>query len=267
MTTAEVERYLSVLGVPRRTPSLEALAELTAAHVTRVPFENVSKLLRFRRSGFRGIPDLATFLGDIERFHLGGTCYTNNVHFGRLLAALGYDVALCGADMSKPDVHVVNVVRLDGHEYLVDGGFAAPFLEPLPLGLDRDQEIALGGERYVLKPRGADGRSRLDHHRDGRPPHGYTLNPRPRRVEEFAGVIDESFEPEATFMNALTIVRFLPGRSLALRNLKLVEAEGDRTRTVRFADAAPLPVLIEERFGIPRALTAEVLAGLTLVDY
>ncbi len=267
LTAAQCARHLDVLRVGRRPPGLEALTELTAAHLTRVPFENVSKLLRFRRSGFRGIPELEPYLDDIERFRLGGTCYANNLHLNRLLGALGYDVRLCGADMSRPDVHVANVVRLEGREYLVDAGYAAPFLEPMPLDLDRDQEIALGGERYVLKPRGADGRWRLDHHRDGRPLHGYTLNPKPRRVEEFAGVIEESFAPEATFMNALTIVRFFPGRSLALRNLKLVEAEGDRTRIVHFPDAAPLPVLIEERFGIPRALVAEALAGLKLVDY
>jgi arylamine N-acetyltransferase len=41
---AAVERYLAALGVPRREPSPPALAELVFAHVTRVPFENVSKL-------------------------------------------------------------------------------------------------------------------------------------------------------------------------------------------------------------------------------
>lgn len=44
-------RYLRALGVPRRPPGREALAEIVAAHVTRVPFENVSKLLRFRDLG------------------------------------------------------------------------------------------------------------------------------------------------------------------------------------------------------------------------
>jgi arylamine N-acetyltransferase len=105
-----------VLDVPRRAPSLAALTELTAAHLTRVPFENVSKLLRFRQSGFCGIPTLAEFLDRIERHRLGGTCYSNNSHLNRLLEALGYQAFLCGADMKRPNVHVVNRVRLEGRD-------------------------------------------------------------------------------------------------------------------------------------------------------
>jgi len=39
-----VDHYLTILGVVRREPSLEALRELLAAHLTRIPFENISKL-------------------------------------------------------------------------------------------------------------------------------------------------------------------------------------------------------------------------------
>ena len=85
MSDALASRYLRLLGVPRREPTLAALRELVAAQLQRVPFENVSKLYRFRRSGFRGIPDLERHLDDIERLHCGGTCYANNYHLHRLL--------------------------------------------------------------------------------------------------------------------------------------------------------------------------------------
>src|SRR5512143_789806 len=90
--------YLRLLGLRPRVPSLEALTELTGAHLVRVPFENVSKLY----------------------------------YLYRLLENLGYRVRLCGADMSRPDVHLVIVVTVEGHEYVVDGGYGAPFLAPLP---------------------------------------------------------------------------------------------------------------------------------------
>ena len=66
-----------------------------------------------------------------------------------------YEARLCGADMSRPDVHAVIMVCLEGREHLVDAGYGAPFFSPLPLDLGRDQVVAWGHESYVLKPREA----------------------------------------------------------------------------------------------------------------
>ncbi len=266
ISDVDCERYLRLLGVARRASSLEALAELNMAHLTRVPFENISKLYHNRRSGLRGIPDLPTFLDGIEQYHLGGTCYANNWHFHCLLRALGYEVALCGADMSYPDVRIANIVRLEGREFLVDVGYAAPFLAPLPRDLDENYEILLGNDRYVLRPQDPEGRSHLELHRRGKQAHGYVLKPAPRRIEEFAPVIADSFSPSATFMNALLIVRFAPGRSLRLNNLTLIECDGAEIDLQRIPDPALLPDLIERRFGIPGALALEVLSGLSLTQ-
>ncbi len=259
------DRYLALLGITSRPPSLEALRELTLAHLTRVPFENVSKLYARREPELCGLPGLERFLDGIERHHLGGTCYANNFHLHELLAHLGYRVALCGADMAAPDVHIVNLVSLDGSQYLVDGGYGAPFLEPMSLDLTQDQEVAWGRDRYVLKPRDAHGRSWMGHYRDGSLRHGYLVNPAPRRIGEFAGVIADSFREDATFMNALLVARFSKTRSLTLRNLSLTEADaaGWRSREVGRQD---LPLVIEREFGIPRAIASQALEGVDLTQ-
>ena len=258
-------RYLDLLGVPPRPPGLEALTELAAAHLTRIPFENVSKLQSGRRQAPpRRPPDLVRYLDGIKRHHLGGTCYANAFNLHRLLARLGYDVSLCGADMSAPDVHMVNLVTVEGRPYLVDVGYGAPFFEPLPLDLAEDQQIAWGRERYVLRPRDAAGRSRLELHRDGELRHGYTLNPAPRQIEEFAQVIADSFSDGATFMHALLIARFWPTRSVTLRNLTLIEAEGARFRAQQLPDRDDLPGVIESHFRIPRDVTRAALDGVEL---
>jgi N-hydroxyarylamine O-acetyltransferase len=257
---ASFPRYLRVLGVPPRRPGLDALCELTAAHLTRIPFENVSKLYH-RHAASRGIPNLETFLDGIERFHFGGTCYTNNYHLYRLLAHLGYDARLCGADMAAPNVHMVNVVVISGRRYLVDVGYAAPFLSPLPLDLAEDHEIAWGGARYVLKPAEDDGRSRLETYRDGALVHGYVVNPAPRRIGEFAGVVAESFSDRAVFMHALLVARFFPRRSVTLRNLTLTEAGPASAPRVRVLGREELPGVIEREFGIPRDVASRALEG------
>jgi N-hydroxyarylamine O-acetyltransferase len=254
------DRHLRLLGVVPRDPGPDALGELVSAHLRRVPFENVSKLYRFRRSGLAGVPELEEYLDGIERLGLGGTCYANAAHLNGLLRALGYRARLCGADMSRPDVHVVNVVEIGGREVLVDVGYGAPLFTPMPLDLDRDQTAALGRDRFVLRPRDATGRSALELHRDGGLRHGYRVNPAGRELAHFRAAIADSFRPDATFMNALVAIRFpARDRSLVLRNLSLVEASGDREVRRALADRAELARVAEAVFGIPGEITAGAL--------
>lgn len=259
---ALVDRYLRLLDVPRRAPSLEALAELTAAQLTRVPFENVSKLVRLRRLGLAGLPPAELHLEGIEKHHMGGTCFANNTHLHGLLTALGYEARLCGADMRSPDVHVVIIVRVDGREVLVDGGYGAPFLAPVPLDEDREQVLELGPDRWVIEPRDAAGCSRLRVFRGGVARHGYLAKPAPRAIEEFATSIADSFRPEATFRNALMLVRLYPGRSITIHNRDRIDAWGTGSRITR-VERRDLPREVESVFGIPRELVSEALDELS----
>lgn len=259
-----LDRYLGLLGLPARRPSLDALAELTAAHLMRIPFENVSKLYYRHDLSSRGVPGLARFLDGIERYRFGGTCYANNFHFGQLLAHLGYRATLCGADMNAPDVHIVNLVAVDGRRYLVDVGYGAPFLEPLPLDATEDQEIVWGAYRHVLRPAGAGQRPRLDLYREDVLKHRYVLNPAARRIEEFADIIAESFAEHATFMNALLISRFGKDHSTMLRNLTLIRSEGTAWHLSEIAEADQLPGIIEREFGMPRDVVRLALDGVRL---
>lgn len=258
------ERYLAVLGVSERRPSLDALAELLAAHLARIPFENLSKLRGRHGRSEQRLPSLARYLDGIERWGLGGTCYANNVHLHELLVHLGYDAALCGADMSMPDVHAVNVVSLGGCRYLADAGYAAPLVEPLPIDADETPEIAWGPFRYTFHPTGPDGRPMLEMDRgDGRT-HGYRVNLRPRRASDFTGVIADSYRPEATFMNAVLVSKYGAPRWAMLRNLVLIRGSAASAEVTPIASAADLPAVIELEFGIPASLVAEALDGVSL---
>jgi N-hydroxyarylamine O-acetyltransferase len=262
-----IERYLRALGVTRREPSADALADLVAAHVMRVPFENISKLYRKMRLGLTGLPSIEQFLEGIEQYHFGGTCYPNNFHFYTLLANLGYRVKLCGADMTNPDVHMVIMVEVDGHEYLVDGGYAAPFLSPLPRDLTGDYVVALGRDRYVLKPQDAAGCSRLEMYRDGVVKHGYLAKPMARKIEDFRGVIADSFLSSATFLNALLLARFYRDRSVVIHNLTVIESRGAEATVRSLGSREELVAEVERQFGIPRAVVGEAVSELhELVD-
>lgn len=254
-----VRRYLSALGVSQQQLSLEALCELVAAHLTHVPFENISKLHNRKHHGLTGLPSIELYLEGIERYHFGGTCYSNNFHFYSLLAALGYDVKLCAADMRTPDVHAVIMVTFDGREYLVDAGYGAPFLSAMPRDLATDYVITLGRDRYVLKPQDANGYSRLEMYRDGQSKHGYLAKPAPRKIEEFRQVIAGSFRPDATFLNSLLLTRFYPDHAVMIHNLKLIESQGNQSTIRTLGSRDELIARIEEQFGMPRSIVADAV--------
>jgi arylamine N-acetyltransferase len=257
-----VGRYLRVLQFAAAAPSFAALGGLVRAHLTRIPFENVSKLYYRRRCGLATLPDIEMYLDGIERYHFGGTCYSNNYYFHLLLRSLGYEAKLCAADMKTPGVHAVNIITVDGREYLVDTGYAAPLLEPIPRDLTTDYELTLGRDRYVVKPRDADGCSRLDLYRDGALRHGYLARPAPRGIEDFRQVIGGSFRPDATFLNSLLLARFYPGAATVIHNLTLIQSDKKHSTVQLLANYEKLIAAIEKHFGMPREIVAEAVSQL-----
>ena len=253
-------RYLNILGAPKRQPSFDALSELVAAQMIRVPFENISKLYYRKHLGLYDIPDIQTYLDGIEQFHFGGTCYSNNYYFYLLLANLGYAAKLCGADMNNPDAHLTIMVTVDGREYLIDVGYAAPFLSPLPRDLAEDYTIVLGRDRYVLKPQDVNGCSRLELYRDEKLKHGYLAKPTPKQIEDFS--IGDSFRADATFMNAVLLVRFYPDCSLTIHNLTVIESQGTISRSHSLNSRDELGQVVEEHFGIPQSIVMEAVGEL-----
>lgn len=257
-----LRQYLDILGVVQKPPSQSALAELVTAHQTRIPFENISKLYYRKHLGLMNLPSICQYLDGIKQNHFGGTCYSNNYYFYRLLVSLGYDARLCAADMTARAVHALTLVRVTGREYLVDTGYAAPFLLPLPRDCNADSMVELGRDRYVLRPQDEDGCSRLDLYRDGVLKHGYLARPEPMRIENFDHVIRNSFRPDATFLNSLLLVRFYPGRSVAIHNFSLIESHGTESQVRQLQSLEELISAIEEHFAMPCDIVREALSGL-----
>jgi arylamine N-acetyltransferase len=257
-----LERYLGLLGVRRARPTVDALRELVQAHMCRVPFENISKLYYKKYLGLRALPGLKLFLDGIENFNFGGTCYSNNYYLYQLLANLGYQVVLCGADMFNPDVHLVSMIELEKRQFLVDVGYAAPFLAPLPRDLTTKYVVELGKDRFVLSPQDAAGRSRMEMYRDGNLKHGYVAKPAPRQIADFAAVIADSYRDESTFMNAILIARFYPGYSLVIHNLTVAESRGTESVARTVASRGDLVQIISECFGIPPKFTRDAVDGI-----
>jgi len=259
MTSDLRERYLNILGVQKQNPCTSALYELVQAQVIKVPFENISKLYYKKHHNLQGLPDLERYLEGIESFHFGGTCFCNNYFFYQLLASLGYQIKLCGADMLNPDVQLVSVITVEPRDYLIDVGYAAPFLTPMPHDLKTDYIIILGRNQYVLKPQDARGYSQMELYREGSLKQSYIVNPLPRQIQEFDHIIVESYREDSTFMNALLLARFFPDRSLVLHNLSLIESQGTVSRSRNLTSRDEIIQAAFEYFAIPKEFTKEAV--------
>ena len=261
-----IARYLAILQVARADPGLGALRDLVAAHLTRIPFENISKLYYRKHLGLLDLPQIDLYLEGIEKHHFGGTCYSNNYYFHLLLRSLGYEARLCAADMNTPAVHAVNMITIDRREYLADTGYAAPLLEPIPRDLQTDYEIRFGRDRYVLKPQDENGCSRLELYRDGALRHGYLARPAARKIADFSKVIAASFSANATFVNSILLARFYPHRSVVIHNLTLIESDKDKSEVHALANRDELIAAIERHFDMPQDIVSEAVHGLGVLQ-
>lgn len=261
---ALVHRFLKLLGVKAARPSMHFLTGLINAHLSVVPFENISKLYYRDRFSQKGIPSLLQYLDGISGYHFGGTCYANNYYFFRLLEYLGFSVKLCAADIRRPGTHMVVLVTIDKRDYLVDVGYAAPFNLPVPMNLEADYSIRYGRDEYVFKPRDDKGCTRLEMFRNGAYKHGYLVRPESCNLDDFSKVISESFRPDATFFRALLLTRFISGRFCILHNMLYTESTANGSDSMELQSKDELVELVENRFQIPSAITGKLLTELDL---
>ena len=257
------DRYLKILELERKDPSFEYLKDLLTAHIINIPFENISKIHYYIESGLKYIPDFDLYINGIEKHNFGGTCYSNNYYFNQLLDHLGFDVILCGADMNIPDAHLVNVVRFNSEEYLVDTGYASPFFDPIPLNSNEDYIIQFGNERYTLLPKDKKGCLQLNHFRNNEIIHGYRLKIRKRIISEFNEVIESSFRNDSTFFNRISLIKFSVNSSIAIRNFSLIKMTRKSTNVKKIIGEGSLINSINEYFKIPPHIIEEAVRYLT----
>lgn len=260
-TSATFRRYLRLLGVDHAGPCAAALAKLVSAHLCRVPFENVTKLLLISREGNGRVREIEEYLDGIENLDLGGTCHTNNPFFAELLRWLGYEAGLLGADMSIPNVHTVLRVRADGADYHVDCGYGGPFREPVRLNR-MPWETSLGPTRYLFKRREEDGRVQLDVIFDGERIHGYLAHDIPRSFDFFRETILSSFQPGRTFVSRLRIARFFPDHAVELTNGTLIRHDAAQSTMTELNNLAELKEAIAVDLAMPRCPIEEAVRTL-----
>lgn len=244
MNEERVRAYLARLGVEARPPpTLEGLRLLHAAHLARVPFENLSIHL-----GEEVVLEPEALVAKIVDRRRGGFCYELNGAFALLLDALGLDVTLLAARVSDggtlgpPFDHMCLRVDLD-EPWLADVGFGDGFR--LPLRLDaRDEQVDGAGTFRIV----AVGDGQLDLLRDGTPQYRFDLVP--HDLAEYAGTCRyHQTSPESHFTRTSVCSLATQSGRVTLRGNTLIVTTSGRRHERTLSDAELLDAY-RRHFGI-----------------
>jgi arylamine N-acetyltransferase len=133
---AGVRHFLRHYGIsPHRCVNMEVLREILAGFA-HLPYENLSKIIKFNRHGENETARLRLpeeVIEDHLAWHLGGTCFSLTFFLQAILVHHGFVCYIVMGDMrAGRDIHCAMVVILDGIKYLVDPGY----LLRQPMALD-----------------------------------------------------------------------------------------------------------------------------------
>lgn len=241
LSAAQCDAYLDRIGLPARRDA--DLAELQWAHLRHVPFENLSMHLDEPIE-----LDTAALFDKIVIRRRGGFCYELNGLFGRLLAALGHDVAMLSAGvfgprgLGPPFDHLV----LGVGDRLVDVGFGRHSARPLRLARGVDQRDLLGTFRVEATDNGD-----VDVLRDGQPQ--YRVELRPRRMADFVPTCWwHRTAPTSHFrQGSVCSLQTADGGQVSVAGRTLIETRpgGERTETALASDAEVLAAY-RDHFGV-----------------
>jgi len=257
--------YLQYIQVPLREPSHAYLTEICTAHLNRIPFENISTLLRFREYHQQGRleQDAERFVNQLLQFNMGGTCYMINSSLHRLLTELGFRsrYALLGG------THVGLLVQLphEEEEVYVDCGNAAPFFQPVRLMSEPDYVSAYAGIEVRLRPADEPGTYTYHRYVDGKLLTDllWTFDPRKTyQFDDFQPAIQQYFKPNDLFTSSLRcqLWQLDQQRSLSLVNHVLSIRDRDGTVEKRIlSDLGELREVIDQEFKLPKLPVEEAV--------
>lgn len=246
----DVAAYLARIAYSGSTaPTSKTLRELHRAHLFAVPFENLD--IGLGRT--IAIEEDAILRKIVER-RRGGFCYELNGALAALLRALGFQVTLLSARVSResggegPEFDHL-ALRIDVElPWLADVGFGELLIEPLAMERGKIQQDPAGafrlvetGERLQLEKLEADGRWKRE----------YSFSPAPHRLEDFRARCQfHQTSPESSFtQNRICTLATADGR-ITLSEMKLiVTRNGMREERILASEQERIRVL-RERFGI-----------------
>lgn len=204
-----------------------SLKELHEAHVRAIPFENIDVML-----GLVPSLDLVDIQEKLVHRRRGGYCYEHQLLFTAVLERLGYTVARrLSRVMTGPRTHMMSIVD----DHLVDVGFGAGMLHPMPLadGAVVDQagwlhRLRREDRRWVLEKQSGDDWQLL---------HAFEDDVEQQPVDYMAANYYVATHERSPFSRQLVVMRLEPGLSRRLVGSTLtIEHAGEKPENSQVED-------------------------------
>jgi len=260
LSAPRLQAYLDHIGHPHPpAPDRAALDSLIAAHLARIPFENIDVLLQ--RPVRIGIDAVFDKLVSRRR---GGYCFEHNTLLAAALRALGYGVTALAARVRwhVPDAvptmqsHMLLRVEAAHLSHIVDVGFGGPTpyrALPLPPAGEADPafpyRLALAPadaapatfHQYDMEARGAEGWFRL---------YRFDLSPQ-QEIDYEQRNWYTATHPDSLFRNSLTVARSQGEARLTLLDGEFhVRAADGSVQRERLDAPDDVIALLAGRFGL-----------------
>lgn len=208
------KQYLSYLNLTLERPSINYLQRLIQHHLIRIPYETFSKFHYFNHYD-EYVPSLEQFVHNLQNRGWGGTCYTLNINFGRLLREIGFDIHFVRVNPG----HLGIMVEIDGKKLYVDVGYGSPIMKPVELEARRKQVLHGFGEEITFTQKDQS-LYEIDRKANGKSFVKKEINWLPLEENDLTADIEASYEDkeENVVMRRITAVRFHGNTCYFLRN-------------------------------------------------
>lgn len=271
----EAERFLQDIGVSEVHGNRLKLLNDIVFKLAGMPFQNVSMLAT--KPDERQPLSLQQAVVAMTQGY-SGLCFTKHVFAKQLLEALGFEISMLAASVTRPGNHVLLLARCVVHmgdRYLVEVGCGYPSFAAVPLNFDDDDDFE--SEHYkesylefrYLKRKGE--RLVIRQHREGDPcrpivndslgRHGETPEGW-RRFYDFFLDQTNAMEVLATglfeichvyeqspFLQSLRLVRWTHAKMVAVKNdVLIVEEDTGKLERHALADASAMRGAILQHF-------------------
>jgi arylamine N-acetyltransferase len=262
----EVDAILAYLGCPARKPSLTNLKQLVAAYVHHVPWESVTRLIKYNT--LPAVPERPRwpdeFWQDALNSGTGGTCYESSLAFYSLLVALGYHGYLTVNDMGQTrGCHAAIIIQLGGQKYLVD--VTIPILAVLPVQPQKKTRRMTPFHTYFLVPYEENiYQVERTHHPER---NVFTLIDQPVSPAQYHAVMENDYTPAGHFLTSLVIVKVIGNqvwRYFSDRYPYMLESFNRVGKQIHPLPPTGLARALAERFKLPEEKIAAALGCVNL---